>query len=93
MSPPKVTVGKIPGNNYETLFWLNFTKYHKYIGGDMSPRKVCIENLVNGQRNGVPAQHGVFRFATFSGDIVSPPKVSSPVLPFVVVFSLNITQY
>ena len=55
-------------------------------GEDMSPPKVCVENLANGQRDSVPAQRLFCRVATFGGDIgVSPPKSSSPVVLFGVV--------
>ena len=33
-------------------------------------RKVSVENLVNGQRDRVPAQHDFCRLATFSGDML-----------------------
>ena len=43
-------------------------------GGDMSPPKVCVENLYHGQLLLVPAQRHFCRVATFGGDMCVPAK-------------------
>lgn len=68
MSSPKVVAGKKLGTIKSRNFGQNLANIKYTFGGDMSPLKMCVENLVNGQRICVPAQHTFCRLTTFRED-------------------------
>ena len=91
MSPLKVWREKYAGTIKGNYFGQSYKILQILSAGTCPRRKVSVENLVNGQRDRVPAQHGFCRLATFSGDmpVAAESVLARPTICCSEIFSLE----